>query len=70
MTRIDFGCAIEGGSFDVSYDDGGVDPALCTSSGSMTLMTFFLKLVARLQRMGTVPAMDIDRYLAAIEGET
>jgi hypothetical protein len=65
-TRIDFGCAIEGGTFDAAYGDGA-EPTITTSGGNMTLMVFFLKLVGRLQRLGTVPAIEIEKYLAAID---
>ncbi len=68
LARIDFGCVVQGGAFDVTYSNGA-EPSVSIVSGSMALMTFFLKLVARLQGMGTVPAMDINCYLAAIEGE-
>jgi hypothetical protein len=69
LTRIDFGCAVQGGAFELRYGDADSNSDVHIVGGNMTLMIFFLKLVARLQHMGTVPAMDINRYLTAIEGE-
>lgn len=68
LKRMDFGCAVEGGAFDLNIGNT-CDPDLYICEGEMTLMTFFLKLVARLQFIGTVPAIDVNSYLAAIESK-
>jgi hypothetical protein len=66
MTRIDCGCAIDGGAFDTHFPAEN-DPEITRTGGNMALMTFFLKLLARLQQLGTCPAIEIDKYLGAIE---
>jgi len=66
LQRLDFGCAVNGGAFDISYSKTG-QPSIACSGGPMTLMEFFLKLLSRLQGLGTVPAIEIAKYLEAIE---
>ena len=59
--RLDLGCALEGGAFEVTYPATG-SPTIRTSQPEDSLITFFLRLLARLQQLGTVPAMDIAEY--------
>jgi hypothetical protein len=63
--RVDFGCAIEHGSFDIEYPVSG-DVTFEKSAPDVALISFFLRLVARLQSLGTAPAMDIPEYLKAL----
>lgn len=63
--RIDFGCAIEGGAFNIVYGD----PTILTidkSHQEISLVTFFWNLVARLQAQGTVPAIEVPEYFKAL----
>jgi hypothetical protein len=59
--RIDFGCALEHGSFDVVYPDGG-DLQVEVSGPDTALVLFFLRILERLREMGNVPAIDLGEY--------
>jgi hypothetical protein len=63
--RIDLGCALKAGSADVHYGDGGV--TVEGSGAEDSLIFFFLHLLARLQELGTVPAMDIREWAKALK---
>lgn len=58
--RLDLGCALADGSFEYTINDG--KRTLRTKSGSKTLLFFALRLFHRLQRFGTVTAIDVDRW--------
>ena len=59
--RIDLGCAATSGSFEATYGlDGSV--ALRIGSEDQALVHFLLRLLHRLQRVGTVTAIDYDVY--------
>lgn len=64
--RIDFGCAIEGGAFNVGYSDPK-NPAIDKSHNEIALVTFFWNLVARLQAQGTAPAIEVPEYFKALD---
>ena len=66
--RLDIGCVVRAGGFEAVYDDDGLK--IRTSSPEHALAFFFLRLLHRLQRIGTVPAIDYDIYLTAFEYET
>lgn len=63
--RIDFGCAIEGGAFNIAYADPKV-PTIDKSHQEISLVTFFWNLVARLQAQGTAPAIEVPEYFKAL----
>ena len=63
--RLDIGCVVNAGGFEALYDDDGLKTR--TSSPEHALAFFFLRLLNRLQRIGTVPAIDYDVYLMAFE---
>lgn len=58
--RIDFGCSLKDGSFKVIYDKSS-DIKIDIKNKSI-LLEFFLSLLAKLQALGTVPAIDINAY--------
>jgi hypothetical protein len=58
--QIDLGCVIEVGAFEL--DDGKTR----TSTSETALVSFFLSLLQRLQKCGTVPAIDLAQYRSAI----
>lgn len=64
--RIDFGCAIEGGAFNVAYGKGN-DSSIAKCPPEIALVTFFWNLVARLQSQGTVPAIEVPEYFKALD---
>lgn len=59
-SRIDMGCCLEKGSFVIKYETETY--SFETSSVDESLIYFFLKLLTKLQEMGTVPALDIHAY--------
>jgi hypothetical protein len=59
--RIDLGCALCDGAFEVVYDADGV-PQLTRSAADSSLIFFFLRLLHRLQQVATVPAIDYLDY--------
>jgi len=59
--RLDIGCVLDVAAFDVRYlDSEGVSLHLSDSDSS--LMHFLFGLFARLRTLGTVPAVDLDKY--------
>jgi hypothetical protein len=59
---VDLGCIVEAGAFELQSND-----KIETADADLALAFFFLRLLRRLQRIGTVPALDYDRYLGAID---
>lgn len=59
--RLDLGCGLDDGAFEVSPGAAAVD-GMTTADKAVSLAFFAMRLLARLQRMGTVPALDIDAY--------
>jgi hypothetical protein len=61
LQHVDLGCVLDRGSFNITYNaESGHSRELSTPEES--LIYFFLKLLSRLQKMGTVPAIDIEQY--------
>ncbi|MFC1334836.1 MAG: hypothetical protein G8D91_09165 [gamma proteobacterium symbiont of Clathrolucina costata] len=63
--QIDIGCVISSGGFDIRYDDDNALSETQVSSPEQALSFFFLQLLHRLQRIGTVPAIEYQAYLDA-----
>ena len=63
--QLDLGCALNDGSFLVKYWRGDVD-AIESSPASSSLVSFLFRLLAALQSIGTVPAIDYSEYMKAI----
>jgi hypothetical protein len=64
--RLDLGIALSKGSFDFSYT--GEDKIQTKiEEGETALLYFFFNLLWRLQRLGTVPAIDYSEYLKIID---
>lgn len=59
--RLDFGCVITGGTFETLYGDHGT-MSLIKQSASTSLVGLFMGLLKRLQKLGTVPAIDLEAY--------
>ena len=64
-SRINIGCSLEQGSFIIKYDNDNF--SFETSSNDESLIYFFLKLLIKLQELGTVPALDINAYGRALD---
>lgn len=63
--QLDLGCVICEGAFEVCYSNGQ-RRELYTTTSDRALVFFFLKLLSRLQSVGTVPAMDISEYIKSL----
>ena len=63
--RLDIGCVAGAGGFEALYPNDDLETRI--SSPEHALAFFFLRLLHRLQRVGTVPAIDYDAYLKAFE---
>ena len=61
--QLDLGCTLRHGAFEALYEK---ELRLTIGKADTALMFFFLKLLARLQSIGTVAAMDIDAYGKAL----
>lgn len=57
--QIDFGCVLNAGSFYYNYEEKSIQ----ISEPSESLVFFFLQLLCSLQKMGTVPAIDLKQYM-------
>jgi len=62
--QIDIGCVLEKASFTIDYKELAFSFELSTQEEA--LIYFFLKLLTNLQKLGTVPAMNIEAYARAI----
>lgn len=62
--RLDIGCALRHGAFEVRYE--GAAPFVNESTPERALIFFFLRLLQRLQALGTVPAIDWTDYGRAL----
>lgn len=58
--RLDIGCVLSHGGWQVQYGDS--DPIAEVSVGEHALVAFYLRLLERLQVVGTVPAMDLGAW--------
>jgi hypothetical protein len=63
--ELQFGCALRHGAWE-ALPDGEGELVVSASDNETALISFFLALLASLQRMGTVPAMDLAEYAKAL----
>ena len=63
--RLDLGATAEQGSFDVAYDERSIQ--LTVSESDAGLIFFLTHLYTRLQKLGTVPAIDLAEYGRPLE---
>lgn len=66
QTRLDIGCALRHGAFDVDWTTDN-SPNATTSAADSSLMFFLMHLFGRLQALGTVPAIDLTAYGRSLE---
>ncbi|MBR1851869.1 MAG: hypothetical protein IJ794_01635 [Lachnospiraceae bacterium] len=62
LQQVDCGCTLNGGAFYYDYQKN----SLRTSNAEESLVYFFLQLLILLQRLGTVPAIDLEAYMQAL----
>jgi hypothetical protein len=65
--KLDIGCAITEGAFEIDYLESKAH--LSNSDSSLSLVNFFFRLLAKLQNLGTVSAIDYKQYINAIGGD-
>ncbi len=63
--RIDIGCVLESGSFNIKYS--GSDLEIKKSNAEEAFIYFFLVLLMELQKLGTIPAIDIEAYARVLD---
>lgn len=63
--RLDLGCGLEHGAFELPAAATAAE-GLVTAEPDVGLAFFAMRLLARLQQMGSVPALDIDAYTAVL----
>lgn len=59
--RIDIGCVLEKGAFEIKYESDGNEKIRIIPKDK-ALIFFFLKLLSKLQNIGTCPAIEIGAY--------
>jgi hypothetical protein len=59
-TRINLGCCLRHGAFSVAWTEEAAQ--ITTSEPDVSLMFFLMALFTQLQRLGTVPAIDLEAY--------
>jgi hypothetical protein len=59
---LDLGCALDGGSFEAWPHDAGDGFRVETSPPDLALMFLLIRLLDRLQAIGTAPALDMRAY--------
>lgn len=64
-TQLDLGCSLRDGAFDIDWATG--KPKVTRSEPAASLMFFLMRLFARLQGLGTVPAIDLAAYGRSLE---
>ena len=62
IQQIDFGCVLEQGTFYYNYED----ETLKISNKDDSLVCFFFQLLIELQKIGTVPAIELSKYMKAL----
>ena len=62
LQRVDCGCVLNAGAYFYDYESS----QLSKCSEEESLVFFFLKLLILLQKMGTVPAIDLYEYMKAL----
>lgn len=63
--RIDIGCILQSGSFNIKYLSD--DMEVKKSNSEEAFIYFFLTLLMELQKLGTIPAIDIEAYAQVLD---
>ncbi|MEQ1814716.1 MAG: DUF6602 domain-containing protein [Candidatus Nitrotoga sp.] len=62
LQRLEIGCAVRSGGFDIGYADNGDINRLEVNTGNSALVFFLMRLIHRLRSLATAPAMDFAQY--------
>jgi hypothetical protein len=65
-SQIHLGCALQNGAFNITYNEKK-EPVIEVCDQEESLIFFFLHLLSRLQKLGTVPAMEISEYTKSLK---
>jgi len=65
--RLDLGCVLEAGSFEVEYDMHKKFSQIITKEKDSAFLFFFFRLLEKLQLLGTVPAIELSKYAKYIK---
>lgn len=68
QSGLDIGCAVEHGGFVVSRDEHARAVSIDHSEPTVALIYFVMRLLRRLQIVGSAPAIDYDAYLKSVPG--
>lgn len=63
--QLNIGCVLQSGSFIVDYKDNKI--TIQKSTKEESFIYFFLKLLMELQKLATIPAIDIECYARALD---
>jgi hypothetical protein len=64
QTSLSLGCCLRHGAFNVDWTSE--TPQITISGADVSLMFFLMNLFNRPQRIGTVPAIDLDEYARSL----
>lgn len=62
LHRLEIGCAVRSGGFDIVYADNGDINSLEVNVGNSALVFFLMRLIHRLRNLATAPAIDFAQY--------
>ena len=62
LRRLEIGCAVRSGGFDITYADNGDFSSLDVNAGNSALVFFLMRLIQRLRNLATAPAIDFAQY--------
>lgn len=62
LNRLEIGCAVRAGGFDITYADNGDFSSLDVNTGNSALVFFLMRLIHRLRNLATAPAIDFAQY--------
>jgi len=65
--KIHFGCSLQTGSFNAEYSEDTIE--IKYSHKNESLIFFFLHLLEKLQKLGTVPALNITEYAKSLSNK-
>jgi len=65
IQQINLGCVLEKGALSFSYNKGSVK--ISYSSQKTALIMFFINLISSLQKLATVPVIELDKYAKSLK---
>lgn len=62
LRRLEIGCALRSGGFDIEYAENSTINRLDAYTGNSALVFFLMRLIQRLRGLATAPAIDFAQY--------